>query len=195
MGIEHFNVMHGEKLFNIRDSFFRYSKCYVWDEFYIDLFKKLRAEPSQFIVNVPKSINFSDMKNIDKQYDYTYYLGAETGDVLKKIVDSLQKLSSRGYKVCVRPHPRYTNLSELINLLDEKNIVQESNNFEIEESVMKTRNAVSCYSTVLNQAYHSCVSIVIDDISNPVAYEKLKELDYVMLNVEHRKLSEILEET
>ena len=35
-GVKHINVMHGEKLFFIRDSFFHYDECYVWDNYYID---------------------------------------------------------------------------------------------------------------------------------------------------------------
>lgn len=33
----HINVMHGEKMYYIRDSYFRYDRCYVWDAYYRDL--------------------------------------------------------------------------------------------------------------------------------------------------------------
>ena len=55
--IKHINIMHGEKLFFIRDAYFHYDECYVWNDFYVDLFKSLKAEPTQFIVALPPSLN------------------------------------------------------------------------------------------------------------------------------------------
>lgn len=191
-GIKHINIMHGEKLYFIRDSFFRFDRCYVWNEQYRNLFCELRAEISQIKISVPPSLIFKDQNNIKKQYDFTYYLGAEKGIVLENIIKALQSLAKRGNRVSIRPHPRYSDLKEIQKLCGEGIIIEDGQNISIEESVLKTLNAVSGYSTVLNQAYHNGVSIVIDDISNPNSYKKLKELGYVMLNVKHKLFSEIL---
>ena len=45
-GIRHINVKHGERLYNIRDSYFRFDECYVWSKYYVNLFKSLNVEMS-----------------------------------------------------------------------------------------------------------------------------------------------------
>lgn len=177
----------------MRDSFFRFHKCYVWDEFYKDLFIKLRAESKQFIVEVPDSIIFTEKEKYVKQLDYTYYLMAEDRDVLQVISNSLKKLKDNGYSVAVRPHPRYSDPQLIKELFEGIFIIEDGKKVSIEESVMRTRNAVSLYSTVLYQAYHNGVSIVIDDVSDSLKYNKLRELQYRLMYSDDKKLlSEIL---
>lgn len=190
-GIKHVNVMHGEKLFYIRDAFFRFHECYVWDEYYADLFKRLKAEPTQFKVELPKSMRFSEMKG-EKKIDYTYYLGAESGKVLEEIIGCMIDLAKEGYYVAIRPHPRYTNLSELKVKLEEIEL-ENPLSMPIEESILRTKNAISTYSTVLNQAYHNGTKIVIDDISKPELFKNLRSLEYIMLAKEHSLLSKLIQ--
>jgi hypothetical protein len=189
--IEHINVMHGEKLFYIRDSFFRFHKCYIWDEYYKDLFIKLRAEPDQFIISLPESMRFSNANEKKKQIGYTYYLANESEDELNKILKLLRKLTENGFKIAVRPHPRYSDMDK-INYLFNGFVIENSQELTIEESLIRTKNAISLYSTVLNQAYHNGVNIIIDDLSNPNHFEKLSELKYINLNRKHTLLSEII---
>ncbi len=189
-GIQHINVMHGEKYYYIRDSFFRFHKCYVWDKYYVELFKKLRAEPTQFAVAIPKSLRIPDI-GIKKSIDYSYYLADESGVKLKKIIDTMGQLKQKGYCVSIRPHPRYSNQEEVKKLAGEIEI-EDNKMLTIEDSIRRTRNVISLCSTVLNQAYNSGVSFVIDDISDPIQYRKLEEFEYIMLQKEHKILSEIL---
>jgi hypothetical protein len=187
--IEHIDVMHGEKLFYIRDTFFRFDRCYIWDEFYKKLFIKLRADNRQFIKQLPQSMSFASIKT-KKQCDYTFYLGQESKEQLEAISGYCKKLIKMGYKVAIRPHPRYSNLEELRKCLDTS--VIEDISIPIEESVMGTQYVVSLYSTVLNQALHNNVKIVIDDITEPEKYIKLRQLDFICLNKPHILLSEVL---
>ena len=195
MGIEHINVMHGEKLYYMRDSFFHFDRCYVWNEFYRDLLCELRAEKSQFRVAVPPSMRFLTSKAVEKEYDYTFYLGAERDEQLQQIISCLNLLKQRGKKVSLRPHPRYSDLNMVRRFCIDGIIIEDGGSLPIEMSILRTRNAVSGFSTVLNQAYHNGVKIVIDDVSKPEAYKKLEELGYVMLKVEHKLLSQVLEES
>ena len=195
MGIEHINVMHGEKLFFMRDSFFHFDRCYVWNEFYRDLFCELRAQKSQFQVSVPPSMRFSTSNAVEKEYDYTFYLGAERDEQLQQIIFCLNLLKQRGKKVSLRPHPRYSDLNMVRRFCIDGITIEDGGSLPIEMSILRTRNAVSGFSTVLNQAYHNGVKIVIDDVSKPEAYKKLEELGYVMLKVEHKLLSQVLEES
>ena len=190
--ILHVNVMHGEKLYFIRDSFFSYDKCYVWNDYYKKLFIELRADPNQFCIEVPESLFFTGT-DVSKNINYTYYLGAETGEKLVSILKSLQQIAGYGNKVAIRPHPRYTDINELARIhgLIE---IEDFKELTIEESLMRTENAISLYSTVLNQAVHNNVSIVIDDVTDPAMYKKLVDLKYVILKEQHSLLSDVVKE-
>lgn len=191
MNIKHIDVMHGEKYYYMRDSFFRFDRCYVWDEYYKTLFLSLRAESTQFIVNTPRSMSFSKMNVVEKTVDYTYYLGGEDRETLLNIAKIVKKLKEKGNIVAVRAHPRYSD-PEVVGDIFKDVPLEDNANVDIERSVLRTRNAVSGSSTVLNQAYHNNVQVVIDDMSNPDKYNKLSELQYIMLNVEHKLLSEVM---
>ena len=190
-GVSHINVMHGEKLYYIRDSFFRFDRCYVWDEYYAELFKELRVDKNQFLIEVPPSLKFgADIKR-KQQYNYTYYLGSEDENTLKIIADTLEKLKRKGKSIVIRPHPRYSNMKQIIEIFKFAEI-ENLEKISIEDSLMRTGCAISVYSTVLNQALYNSVPIVIDNISNLGNYEKLRELRYVCLEKDHQLLSEII---
>lgn len=190
-GVKHFNVMHGEKLFFIRDSFFRYHKCFVWDKYYKELFCELRAYDDQFEIEIPTSLKFKHYTDHNKSFDYTFYLAAETGERLEIIAEQLNKLKSNGYRIAVRPHPRYSNIEEVNRTMHEF-FVESISDIKIEESLLNTHNAISGYSTVLNQAYNNGIGVILDDISDAEAFQKLKEYKYIMLNVQHSCLSSIV---
>ena len=192
-GVELINVMHGEKLYFMRDSFFKFNRCYIWNEYYNELFTELRADPGQFIVEVPPSLLF-ESKAVEKTVDYTYYLQAQGGDGLEKIANMMKQLALNGYKVAIRPHPRYTNLELLNKYIDGSNIeVEKCKELSIEESVLRTKNVISIYSTVLQQAFYNGTNVVIDDVSDKVLYDKLKETKYIMLQFDSTILSNIIE--
>lgn len=190
--ITRINVMHGEKLYFMRDSFVCYDEYFVWDKYYADLLISMRAEKSQFNLEAPPSVKIKADKDIKKEFDFTYYLAAEPESVLKIISSNLLKLKSLGYKISVRPHPRYADMKITKELFCEFNI-EDTSALTIEASLLSTKNAISLYSSVLNQAYHANIGVVIDDISNPENFKKLKERRYIMLSVNHRLLSEIKE--
>lgn len=191
--ILHIDVMHGEKLFYMRDSFFEYDKCYIWDEHYAKLFKELGADERQFVISIPPSLKFVTEKSGIKIYDYTYYLAAEDRTTLLKIAYSLQKLKNMGKKVGIRPHPRYSDI-EMVNKIFCNFNIEKPQEITIEESLLQTGNAISLYSTVLNQAICNSVGIVIDDVSNPIKFEKLQQMEYICINKKHTLLSSIINE-
>lgn len=191
--ILHIDVMHGEKLFYMRDSFFEYDKCCIWDEHYAKLFKELGAEEKQFVISIPPSLKFVTGKSRIKCYDYTYYLAAEDRATLLKISCALQKLKNAGKKVGIRPHPRYSDI-EMVNKIFCDFSIEKPQEITIEESLLQTENAISLYSTVLNQAICNSVGIVIDDISNPIKFEKLQQMEYICINKKHTLLSSIINE-
>lgn len=64
----------------------------------------------------------------------------------------------------------------------------------IEQSILRTKCAVSLYSTVLLQASINGVAVVIDDLTAPERFVQLKSLRYIMLDKPHGLLSALLQE-
>ena len=196
--IEHVNVMHGEKLFFIRDSFCRFSKSYVWDDYYINLFKVLRHdEKQQFIIYLPASM-YLDItpykhKALQTMYDYTYYLQKETEEELIQIANILDRLVEQGLKIKIRPHPRYSQLTHLRHIFTSRKLfVEDVARVTINESLATTRKVIAKFSTVLNQAYKLDIPFVIDNVTDKELYMYLCDAEYIMLSKPHSKLSDEL---
>lgn len=190
--IKHYNVMHGEKVFYIRDSFFKFDKCYVWNQHYRELLKNLRADEEQFIIEEPESLHFDKKKNIKKEMDITYYLAAESQRELKIIAEFLKKIKmEKGKKVAVRPHPRYSDMKYVEEYFGEL-VIEDVKTLPIEKSILRTKTVIAVYSTVLNQAYSNGIPIVIDNISAPEKYKKLEELQYIFAAKGIRTVSDLI---
>lgn len=192
-GIKRINIMHGEKMYYLRDSFMEYDEYYVWDQHYVDLLTDMGAKKEQFRVEIPQSMRLKKLDNISIQYDYTCYLQREKEDALQLLANALRALHQKGMRISVRPHPRYSDIALVTNLFDFANI-EDRNAVTIEQSLLQTGAVISLYSTVLNQAVGNSIPIVIDDISNRSRFEKLKELRYICLHKDHKLLSEIIGE-
>ena len=186
--VEHINVMHGEKIFDITDAFFHFDRCYVWNEHYKSLFCDMRAEPTQFAIEKPASQLAWDVDDFQKTVDYTYYLGGETHKKLLHIWESLFVLKSSGYIIAVRPHPRYNSIDEVKKIFRDF-IIEEPQQVSVRDSILRTRNAVSLNSTVLGLAHANGVNIIIDDVTDKKNYDKLLELRYYYVSHPHDILS------
>lgn len=186
----HINVMHGDKCYYIRDAFFQYDRCYVWDEHYIKLFQSLMAAKGQFRIETPPCLLYQIAKPIAKGKDYTYYLQVEDIGQLQKIARYLEKLKDSGCKVAYRPHPIYEHKMTRKIL---RNIHREDcRRVSIEHSVLGTRYVIARTSTVLLQAYYNGVDIVLDDITDPEEFRLLEDMDVMIVHKRHLLLSELL---
>lgn len=188
-GILHINVMHGEKLFSLRDSYFRFDKCYIWDEHYRKLFLSLNAEPTQFVVELPESMKF-DMKDHfsqDSYSDFKYYLSVYTEDELLSVINAMEYVKKKGYTVKYRPHPNYSDRKLLKKHVSDEEI--ESPEVNILESISSTRNVVGVYSTVLTQAYFNGQQVVIDDIAFKNQFDALRNVGYILIDKVDNRLS------
>lgn len=191
--VKHVDVMHGEKLFNIRDSFFHFDECYVWSNHYVELMKSLKAEPTQFIIALPSSMKIDVERYLNPSVyaDYKYYLAIFSEDQIKSIVDSMRCLKQNGKSIKLRPHPAYSDLNLLRKYVDESEI-EYPQKVSIFESISNLDYAVGSYSTVLIQAYYSGKGVVLDDVTDKERYEKLKSLCYLLSHEETLKLSGLL---
>ena len=188
--ILHINVMHGEKLLFMRDSFFRFHRCYVWNQYYVDLFLQLKTDKSQFIIYLSNSlqINIEKYENKNAFADFKYYLGYCSDDRMKIIADALYLLKREGYSIRLRPHPRYTDLKVLKKYVENSDI-EYPNDVNIMESISNLKYAVGSYSTVLSQAFFSGQKVIVDDVSDYDEYNKLKDYGYILSNFKTNKLS------
>ena len=188
--VNHIDVMHGEKLFSLRDSYFRFDKCYVWDEHYINLFRSLNAAPDQFVVELPESMKFDVERHFVKECyaDFKYYLGYYSEEEIAAIVKAMEPIIKSGKTVKFRPHPNYSDMGLLRKYVSEEQI--ELPQVNILESISSTANVVGVYSTVLTQAYFNGQNVIIDDISCRNQYESLKDLDYILIDKVKNRLSE-----
>lgn len=180
-GVRHINVMHGEKLFYIRDSFFRFDKCYVWSEYYKELFLSLRAEKSQFIIEQPPMFKIDIERYYKKEAyaDYKYYLAVYTKEQILSIVKSMNDLIDKGYTIKLRPHPSYSDIEMLENVVD-KSLIEYSSEVPILVSVANMRGAIGSYSTVLNQAYNIGKEVILDNITYNDEFQLLKQRQYIL---------------
>ena len=192
IGIEHINVMHGEKLFNIRDAYANFNKFYVWDYHYVELFCKLGYNQDIFRVEKPQSllskcgVNNSRIKNQNQVLKY-FLNGSEEFSQQKKLIDILEKLNKR-FKIVIRLHPRYSTSIEVFK----KNgfiTIEYPNLIEVKESICESDVICSQYSTVLYQAYLLNKTVIIDDVSDVNHFNSLKQLDYIMIELEQNSKS------
>lgn len=191
-GVKHIDIMHGEKLWFIRDAFFHYDECYVWDEYYADLFRSMKAEPTQFRVALPSSMKI-DAETYKKQEfyaDYKYYLALYTEEQLRGIVQSMRFAKQEGKTVKYRPHPRYSDM-ELLSKYVHNNEIEFPKEVNIMESISNLEIAVGSYTTVLSQAYFSGKNVVLDDVTYMEQYNKLKNMKYILAEKKCEVLSNL----
>lgn len=186
--VRHINVMHGEIVYNLARTFFAFDDCYVWDKHYVDLLVDLRAEPSQFIVELPPGLIYRG------QYEVTtkvkYYLQTQDRmqmQLIKEILDSL----SCDYKV--RPHSVWTDVNAM-NEVFPPCCVEDPKAVSIKESIMGSCILIAWNSTVLFQGHINGKMPIIDDITNPQLFRQMQEARYVMLEkADFQVLSKFLE--
>lgn len=191
--VAHINYMHGEKLYNIRDSFFKFHKCYIWDGHYESLFVKLKADPNQFEEVDYKSFLCLQKEEICHKKYNTYYLQLnETKEDIKKILELLEILKEKtGYLGKIRCHPRH--MMEASRKGIPQNMLDDEPN--LFRSLFQSHYIIAKYSTVLYEAFILQTGIlVVDDILDEEIFQKLRSLDYIILQKPHRLLSDITKE-
>ena len=191
-GVKNIDLMHGEKLFYIRDAFFHYDEIYVWHQHYVDLLKSLKAEPNQFRIALPPSMHIDSNKyhNPKVYSDYKYYLAIFDEEQIRSIVESMAFAKKEGKSVKYRPHPRYSDMTLLRKYVSDEEI-ELPREVSIQESVANLGCAVGSYTTVMVQAYFSGKQVMMDDVAFSEQYQKLKNLNYILTQYSVPVLSEL----
>ncbi|MCK9472027.1 MAG: hypothetical protein M0Q88_09790 [Bacilli bacterium] len=194
-GYDFVSFQHGEYLLNFILCFRKFTTYFIWDKHYIEVFdKNLRCSMGSYQIYTPLKYQRIINKFINHRiYEYyiTYYLSNESKKRLKRIANIFTLFKNKGYKCCVRPHPRHSDM-ELINEYFKGFTVEDPYITNIEESIMKTKYATSLNSTVLTEAFYGGKTIVIDDYSEPERYYNLKKRKYIMLDKPHILLTDLV---
>lgn len=177
--IEHINVMHGERALEIRASFFRYSRCYVFEPYYIEVFETLRAYKDQFITELPPAFKMHFAFS-SQMIDFKYYLTGHRKKELVEIAKNLCRLRSKGFTVKVRPHPLYCTIEIACKYFD-KELLEDPYSVSIENSLASTKYVLGVDSTVLLQGYLNEKCVVFDDLVYAHRLTILKSYGYILL--------------
>lgn len=189
-------IMHGDIFLTKRMAFVRFTKIYIWDLYYKELFLRLYAHANEFIRFVPQMF-LTSLQDDKPKAELTYYLtGTGDGDYVENvegIITILKELAATGKTVRVRPHPRWSDADQIIRLCENENIVVENRReISVVDSLATTEYAAGAFSTVLLQGYFAGKKIIIDDVTNPEAFQEIKDANYILLSKKHQLLSEYL---
>lgn len=193
--IEHINVMHGEKIYDITDAFCRFTKFFIWDKYYKNLFYDLRANKSLFLIEnklLTNIINYKEIKVLNKIH-YKFYLAYETKESLNILHNIVECFLKNNLSVKLRPHPKYTNL-KMLNSYFGNELIENYLDIDIITSIVNSKNVIAVGSTVLYQAYLLKVPIIIDDLSNTMRYKYFKNNKCIIFTKNHQLLSEIIKD-
>ena len=191
--IRHYFAQHGEIFFTLRDVLADFDRYYIWDEAYKNILVDLGCPPDrEYIAVSPYAGQVPQSSDTEKTVDCTYYLQAEDRASLQQKHEYLSKLRKKmGWKIAVRPHPRYTDMEAFEQIFadfEREDVKQLS----FDASLARTKNVLAFYSVVLFQAYLCGISTIIDDIYAPEKIECLKQRGYVMLKKQNCFLSTLL---
>lgn len=192
--IQHINVMHGEKFFHIQDAGATFDRIYVWDQHYARLFHDLHISATEWHTEVPKS--FADLKagsviSQKKKENLVLKMYLQIPDKKKWAhLASFLKLLLPEYHVIVRPHPRWRE-SKLLRQCFENFQIEDSATHPFHASLSEADGVISGFSTVLFQAHLLGKKVIIDDLSDPLLFARLKELDFLPLRRPHVLMSHL----
>jgi hypothetical protein len=192
--IEHINLLSGERYFEPSAAFIHFHKFYVWDDHYTKILINLRADKrTKFITHVPAGLQIDLIKNRIESLavDFTYILGLITEEDVIKISGLVESISSFGYSIRLRPHPRWTDMTLLRKHIKEINI-EDNKKLSIDGSIASANYVIGISSTVLIQCVMSGREVILDDVIFEERYKKLKMLDYILNSKPHKQLSELL---
>lgn len=196
LGVTYELFMHGDLIARKEMAFSKFSKVYVWDRHYIELFKRLHSYANEYIIFKPKMFEI-DKKFFQNKVYVTYYLSGTNSfnENVAGIIEILASFVANGKSVRIRPHPRWTDLQLVKTLcMNQGVIVEDYKALSVEDSLFSSEYAAGFYSTVLSQAYFADIPVVIDDVTNPEAFDELLvQSDYILLKKKHYLLSEFMQ--
>ncbi len=189
--IEFISFMHGVDLLHLIKAYMSFSRYYVWDEDYIDMYiKDMSCAIDRYIHYTPEKLNKNYKLKEKYEKKITYYVSAMSEQAVENLVKIVEELNNKNISILVRLHPRMSNLEHVKSLFNEKNI--ESFDIKIDDSIENTEYIVGTSTTVLTEAYYGGKPIIIDDMTDKTAFNNLSDRKYLLFKKEHTLFSEYL---
>lgn len=193
-GRQYVSFMHGEYLLQLIQGYMWFSKYYIWDEMYRNMFsRKLKCNIDKYVIYTPAKFKKCRFEGISQEYYCTYYFSSQSNSSIRMIGEIFHKLEKKGLKCKVRPHPRDSKWN-VINEVFPPHMIELPKEVPIEESLKSTRYVVGLASTVMSEAYYAGKEIIIDDVTSPDKFENLKKRFCIILKRRHYLLSKLLKQ-
>ncbi len=172
-GREFDSFMHGEYLLQLIQGYMSFSNFYVWDDSYKDMFENtLRCDFGSCVTYQPAKLAKKwHLEDVKPDHFLTYYFSGESAESLARLSVALEQLEAHGMKCLVRPHPRYSHTDLIERYFHGR--IEDPKAVQLEQSLGAAQYACGINSTVLFEARAEGREIILDDVSNPAAYENL----------------------
>lgn len=192
-GRELISFMHGEYLLQLVQGFMRFSRYYIWDKSYIEMFRWLRCDMGRYMVYTPGKLQKKwNLEDHGTPFFCTYYLSDQSKESILRLGGILERLEAQGKHCKVRPHPR--DIQYMKEILDSfKNItLEDAGKIPLKKSLEMTQYVVGLNTTVLSEAYAEGKQIVIDDISDKERFADAKRRGAMVFTKKYLLLSELV---
>ncbi len=188
-GREFDSFMHGEYLLQLIHGYMSFSRFYVWDDSYKEMFEdSLRCDFGVCVTYRPKKLSKKwKLEDVEPDHFLTYYFSGESAASLKKLASALEQLEVQGKKCLVRPHPRYSHTELIEKYFNGR--VENPGLVSLRESLGSTQYACGINSTVLFEAQAEGRQVLIDDVSNPDAFANLSARKFRLISEDSECLS------
>lgn len=182
--VKHINIMYGEMIYDMRNAFSRFSVFYVWNMYYRELLMNVRCSTQVYREN---AISIPE-RTVNNVRCVKYYSQVQSKRELLKIKEILD-YTFENYKI--RWHPGYQTSKCVLEVFDDS-VVENPKEIDLWESLFEADVVIAQTSFVLYQAYSAGIPVIIDDISNPILFEKFKTRGYYLTAIGCNLLSDII---
>jgi len=146
-----YNLMHG--IPGREASYFRFTKCFVWSEYFKTYYIENSAEEKQFVIvgSIFHSKLYKSAKEASSvpRYDILYAMQGDTyGDdtYVQEVFDVLESLYEKmKIKIAIKPHPIYSNSIKIPKVFEVINLSPK-------EAILESNLILSHFSTMLLDA-------------------------------------------
>lgn len=176
----HSNVMHGDKLFYIKDAFVYFDEFFVWQADFKHLFIDMKAEVQKYIYFNPVPQKYCSTTPKPKSFKYYAQHSKDLKEFEQRILNAFNFSKKHKMQFIFRPHPRHYSEAE-IKIVKKYNIKVESFEKNILDSLAEAHTVCAEWSSVLFQAKFMNRELVIDN-TNSKNIDKLRELNFIILN-------------
>ena len=186
--IKVYNIMHGDKHYYAKHSFFEVDKCFCWNKYYIRIFMDVHAR-SEFIQFenpayriTPKEDKWLNDYSSDKIGIVAPHTSTLT-DNSKELSDYILKFSrvinklARENKVIIRTHPHYKDdFNVFLRYLSEDVVIENPSERESRFFILESRVIIGTVSSILIEAAHLDKHVITIDTP---AIETVKNYHYM----------------